>query len=58
MAEYEGIYEHFAQLLASGQSAMDGAPFHLVADAMMVGQPRRTPLPGDPRRAPVIRLLF
>ena len=40
MAEYEGIYQHFAQLLQAGQSAMDGAPFQLVADAFMVG--RRT----------------
>ena len=40
MAEYEGIYRHFAQLLESGRSAMDGAPFQLVADAFLVG--RRT----------------
>ena len=40
MAEYEGIYAHFAELLESGASAMDGAPFQLVADAFLVG--RRT----------------
>jgi D-galactose 1-dehydrogenase len=40
MAEYEGIYEHFAQLLDAGRSAMDAAPFQLVADAFLVG--RRT----------------
>ena len=41
MREYEGIYAHFAQLLASGQSDMDAAPFQLVADAFLVGS-RRT----------------
>jgi D-galactose 1-dehydrogenase len=40
MAEYEGIYRHFAQLLDEGRSAMDAAPFQLVADAFLVG--RRT----------------
>jgi D-galactose 1-dehydrogenase len=40
MAEYEGIYRHFAELLDSGRSAMDAAPFQLVADAFLVG--RRT----------------
>jgi D-galactose 1-dehydrogenase len=40
MAEYEGIYRHFAELLDGGQSAMDAAPFQLVADAFLVG--RRT----------------
>jgi D-galactose 1-dehydrogenase len=40
MAEYEGIYRRFAQLLDEGRSAMDAAPFQLVADAFLVG--RRT----------------
>jgi len=40
MAEYEGIYQHFAELLDAGRSAMDAAPFQLVADAFLVG--RRT----------------
>ncbi len=40
MAEYEGIYRHFAELLDGGRSTMDGAPFQLVADAFLVG--RRT----------------
>ncbi len=38
MAEYEGIYERFAGLLDRGESAVDVAPFHLVADAMVVGK--------------------
>jgi D-galactose 1-dehydrogenase len=42
MAEYEGIYHHFAQLLDSGESAMDAAPFQLVADAFLVGRRRTT----------------
>ncbi len=37
MAEYEGLYEHFAALLDAGRSAMDAAPFQLVADAFLVG---------------------
>ncbi|MBV8664581.1 MAG: gfo/Idh/MocA family oxidoreductase, partial [Hyphomicrobiales bacterium] len=41
MAEYEGIYDHFAGLLDAGQSAMDAAPFELVGDAFLVGS-RRT----------------
>jgi D-galactose 1-dehydrogenase len=36
--EYEGIYEHFGQLLEAGQSAVDGAPLRLVADAFLVGR--------------------
>ena len=36
--EYERIYAHFAQLLASGQSDVDGSPLRLVADAMLVGR--------------------
>jgi len=39
--EYEAIYRHFAQLLDKGESAMDAAPFQLVADAFLVGR-RRT----------------
>ena len=29
-AEYEGIYEHFAELLRSGRSHVDAAPLQLV----------------------------
>jgi D-galactose 1-dehydrogenase len=36
--EYERIYAHFATLLASGTSDVDGAPLRLVADAMLVGR--------------------
>ena len=38
MAEYEGIYRRFANLLGRGESAVDTAPFGLVADAFMVGR--------------------
>jgi D-galactose 1-dehydrogenase len=38
MAEYEGIYEHFAALLDEKKSAVDGAPLQLVADAFLVGK--------------------
>jgi D-galactose 1-dehydrogenase len=38
MAEYEGIYRHFAELLDGGRSSMDAAPFQLVADAFLVGR--------------------
>jgi D-galactose 1-dehydrogenase len=38
MAEYEGIYERFASLLDSRTSAVDTAPFQLVADAFLVGK--------------------
>jgi D-galactose 1-dehydrogenase len=37
-AEYEGIYEHFATLLKSGQSHVDGAPLRLVSDCFMLGR--------------------
>ncbi len=40
MAEYEGLYAHFAELLATGRSGMDAAPFQLVADAFLVGARR------------------
>jgi len=40
MAEYEGLYAHFAELLARGESGMDSAPFELVADAFLVGSRR------------------
>jgi D-galactose 1-dehydrogenase len=40
MAEYEGLYAHFAELLAKGESHMDSAPFQLVADAFLVGSRR------------------
>ncbi len=38
MAEYEGIYARFAELLKSRTSLVDLAPFQLVADAFMVGR--------------------
>jgi D-galactose 1-dehydrogenase len=38
MAEYEGIYRHFAELLDARRSAMDAAPFQLVSDAFLVGR--------------------
>jgi len=38
MAEYEGIYAHFADLLAAKKSAVDRAPLQLVADAFLVGK--------------------
>jgi D-galactose 1-dehydrogenase len=37
-AEYEGIYQHFASLLRSGQSHVDGAPLRLVADCFLLGR--------------------
>ena len=43
MAEYEGIYEHFAQLLKSGTSHVDGAPLQLVSDCFMLGRRVETP---------------
>lgn len=36
--EYEEIYAHFAELLASGQSHVDGAPLQLVSDCFMLGR--------------------
>ena len=40
MAEYEGLYQHFAQLLAAGDIGMDALPFQLVADAFLIGSRR------------------
>ncbi len=40
MAEYEGLYAHFAELLTKRESGMDSAPFQLVADAFLVGSRR------------------
>ena len=40
VAEYEGIYDHFAALLDAKWSAMDCAPFQLVADAVLIGSRR------------------
>jgi D-galactose 1-dehydrogenase len=40
MQEYQGIYAHFAELLARGESDMDASPFRLVADAFLVGARR------------------
>ncbi|WP_251978784.1 Gfo/Idh/MocA family protein [Salinicola avicenniae] len=36
-AEYAGLYERFAALIARGQSDVDVAPFRHVADALMLG---------------------
>lgn len=41
MQEYEAIYAHFAELLKSGKSHIDGAPLQLVSDCFMLG--RRVP---------------
>lgn len=40
--EYERIYEHFARLLKSGSSHVDGAPLQLVSDCFMLGRRRDT----------------
>jgi D-galactose 1-dehydrogenase len=37
-AEYEAIYERFAELLREGRSDVDADPFRLVADAFMIGR--------------------
>ncbi len=42
MAEYQGIYRRFADLLRRGESNVDAAPFGLVADAFLVGRRRVT----------------
>mgnify|MGYP000844157653 CR=1 FL=1 len=42
MAEYEAIYEHFAALLASGQSYVDTAPLELMGDCFMKGRRAET----------------
>ena len=36
--EYPDIYRRFAELIATGRSDVDAAPFRLVADAMMLGK--------------------
>ena len=41
-AEYEGIYEHFAELLKTGRSHVDGAPLLLVSDCFMIGRRAET----------------
>ncbi len=38
MAEYEGLYRRFAELLGTRTAEIDAAPFQLVADAFMVGK--------------------
>ncbi len=37
-AEYEGLYARFGELIDSGTSEVDAAPFRLVADAFMIGR--------------------
>jgi D-galactose 1-dehydrogenase len=39
-AEYEDIYARFSELLAKQESAVDSAPFQLVADSFLVGSRR------------------
>jgi D-galactose 1-dehydrogenase len=36
--EYQGIYRHFAELLAARRSHVDAKPFELVADAFLLGR--------------------
>jgi predicted dehydrogenase len=36
--EYESLYKRFAELIARGQSDVDGRPFQLVADAFLAGR--------------------
>lgn len=38
MQEYEAIYRHFAELLKSGNSHVDGAPLQLVSDCFTLGR--------------------
>jgi D-galactose 1-dehydrogenase len=38
MAEYEAIYQHFAEMLDKNESDIDPAPLQLVADAFLVGR--------------------
>ena len=38
MQEYEAIYRHFAELLRTGRSHVDGAPLQLVSDCFMLGR--------------------
>ena len=40
--EYEAIYAHFAELLKSGRSHVDGAPLQLVSDCFMLGRRKET----------------
>jgi D-galactose 1-dehydrogenase len=46
MQEYEGLYQHFADLLRGGASEMDARPLQLVADAFLVGA-RKSVAPFD-----------
>jgi hypothetical protein len=39
--EYDGIYAHFARLLATSESAVDLSPLQLVADAFMLADIRQ-----------------
>jgi len=38
LAEYEAIYDRFAEMLDKNESDIDPAPLHLVADAFLVGR--------------------
>lgn len=37
-AEYAGLYDRFAQLIAAGSSDVDGTPLQLVADAFLIAR--------------------
>jgi D-galactose 1-dehydrogenase len=37
-AEYAPLYDHFAELIRTGQSDADSGPFRLVADAFLIGE--------------------
>ena len=40
LAEYEGVYDHFAALLKANETWMDSAPFQLVADTFLIASRR------------------
>jgi D-galactose 1-dehydrogenase len=46
-AEYPGVYERFAQLIAEGRSEIDSRPLRLVADAFLLAKIRQAE-PFDP----------
>jgi D-galactose 1-dehydrogenase len=46
-AQYRGVYEHFASLIAAGASDVDEAPLQIVADAFLCGD-RRLVEPFEP----------
>jgi hypothetical protein len=40
VAEYDGLYAHFAELIAARASDADASPLRLVADAFMLAETR------------------